>query len=643
MKEKDKEFLDLLSVVTPDSGWNVAEAYLASYSLDLKALGLTLMAMAGTWEQDGESPKRIDAIKAIDSMRGKVHVVVQPTRTKTPDSNTPKILHLLDQFCHEYKSDLDFPHSWHPKIALVKFMPPENHSSRKRIKRPQPKWRLWIGSKNLTLTKNLDLGVVIDGEPSRKSTNAPDIAKLATTISQQASLPGKHQETLLAELDKVQWKLPRGLTLQQIALLRPEDREHRDYPKIPRHVKEILLVSPFLDIATLKHFNDAGNKQTQRTLVSTRTELDRLKETGDWNPHNYQLHTLPTAVMPKSLDNSEDATDQQLADELQNEVTENLTLGLHAKFILACTPNSYLLWMGSINATKRGWRRNAEVLGEFKISKSIYLQLRTIIDDAVNIDDKQLEIDYEQPEEDSSLEAEQKLRDAHAAIESWITKQPLQLEQVNNTFILEANIDLHKLKLVRPVTVKCGMQGSELATWPAGATQLTLGDWSTIELNKRTANIHFQLSYNGKTKSFITKSKFTSLEVEKRDRSAFSRYLTPNAFLELIFWDLSGTRRGSGGGSWDQANGVATETNIPSTGRSGTTIDDKLPTVDMLLKAWAIDRTVLDRVEHHVKTMRNLITASSTKWTEDEKTRIDMFAKTFEQIKEGLKKKPCQR
>lgn len=635
-KESEKDFLVLLSVVTPDFGWNVDGAYLASYSLDLKALGLTLMAMAGTWEQDGESPTRIDAIKAIDCMRGKVHVVVQPTRTKTPDSNTPKILHLLDQFYHEYKSDLDFPHSWHPKVALVKFMPPEKHSSRKRIKRPQPKWRLWIGSKNLTLTKNLDLGVVIDGEPSRKTTNAPGVAKLAATISQQASLPEKHQEQLLEELDKVQWKLPRDLTLKQIALLKPENRERRDYPKIPKHAKEIVLVGPFLDIATLKHFNNTGNKQTRRKLVSTRTELDRLKDTGDWDPRNYQLHVLPTAIMPTSLDNSDKPTNQQLADELQNEVTEHITLGLHAKFILVRTPDSYLLWMGSINATQRGWHRNAEVLGEFAISKTLYFKLRAIIDDTVKIDAEQLENDDGQLEEDSSSEAEQKIKDAHARIESWITRHPLQLEQVNNNFILNANHDLHKL--ARPVTVKCGMQGSDLATWPAGTTQLILGNWSTIELNKRTANIHFQLSYNGKTKSFITKSKFTSLEVEKRDRSAFSEYLPPNAFLELIFWDLSGTRRGPGGGSWDQANGVATETRIPTTGHSRTTIDDKLPTVDMLLKAWATDRTILDRVEHHVKTMQDLRKERNTNWTADDKIRIDLFAKTFEQIKEGLKR-----
>ena len=46
MHKDQKNYLDLLTVVTPDAGWKVEEAFLATYSLDLQALGMMLMAMA---------------------------------------------------------------------------------------------------------------------------------------------------------------------------------------------------------------------------------------------------------------------------------------------------------------------------------------------------------------------------------------------------------------------------------------------------------------------------------------------------------------------------------------------------------------------------------------------------------------------
>ena len=62
---KDPVYADLLSVMTPEDGWNVDVAVLASYSLDFTALGLMLMSMAGVWEQDGKRPSKTDFARAL--------------------------------------------------------------------------------------------------------------------------------------------------------------------------------------------------------------------------------------------------------------------------------------------------------------------------------------------------------------------------------------------------------------------------------------------------------------------------------------------------------------------------------------------------------------------------------------------------
>jgi len=656
MQKDQKNYLDLLTVVSPDPGWHVQEAYLATYSLDLRALGMMLMAMAGTWRQEGNDPKRMDAVKAIDSMRGKVHVVVNPTRIKALGKSPPEILHLLDQFYHEYKSNLKTPHSWHPKIILVKFETDKRPTKTGKKQKKQPAmWRLWFGSKNFTLTKNLDLGIVFEGQKGPNRTNIPGVATAAQHIAKEAKRPSAEQDRLRTELDLVKWKLPVGITGKcAIELFLPTDKQ-RGYPEIPKGAKELILVSPFLDVETLKHFGKTSNTDsTKRILISTRPELERFeaKECLGRFDETYSHHDAVLTGVTTDVGEIDKAEDDRLTADEREEVDEEYAIGLHAKFLLVRTRHFHSLWLGSANATQRGWMRNVEVMGEFSISKTLYQRLwHGIRDNANPIEDhEELEFDGE---DNTQATPTEKIENARREMETRIRIRSLVLEEKDNELMLLVPFRISEFAEHSDLVVKCGLatcDSRDLIEWKNHDNNtLSLGPHSDIKTHKRTANVTIQLACKDKTTSFITKAKYKSLNYLDRDRAAYEEYLNPETFLEMVFWELSGTRQGLGGGEWD---GTRVSGADPSESRGLTFTVERLPTVDMILKAWSVDETVLDRVKYQIefagkifesKRNENSATALNDKDKErlqrsdEARAKLQKFVQTFHKLEKGLR------
>src|SRR3954467_7861342 len=87
-------FTDLLR---PSDGWRTEHALLSTYSADLVVIVTALLALTGCDLDYRRTGSRVELVKAIEALRGRVCVLAQSGRVTIP--NTPRpILKLLDKF-----------------------------------------------------------------------------------------------------------------------------------------------------------------------------------------------------------------------------------------------------------------------------------------------------------------------------------------------------------------------------------------------------------------------------------------------------------------------------------------------------------------------------------------------------------------
>src|SRR6266566_10041305 len=86
-------FTELLK---PPDGWRTDHAILCTYSADLVVIVTSLLALSGC-DLEGRTPSRVELVRAIEELRGRVRVLAQERRVSTPGAPVP-ILRLLDRF-----------------------------------------------------------------------------------------------------------------------------------------------------------------------------------------------------------------------------------------------------------------------------------------------------------------------------------------------------------------------------------------------------------------------------------------------------------------------------------------------------------------------------------------------------------------
>jgi hypothetical protein len=105
-------FTDLLR---PADGWRTEHAVLTTYSADLVVIVTTLLALTGCDLDHRRTGSRVELVKSIEALRGRVCVIAQHGRVTIP--NTPRpILKLIDKFLRTVETD-ESQSSWHPKLV----------------------------------------------------------------------------------------------------------------------------------------------------------------------------------------------------------------------------------------------------------------------------------------------------------------------------------------------------------------------------------------------------------------------------------------------------------------------------------------------------------------------------------------------
>ena len=192
-----------LDELRPERLESVRLALFATYSIDLSAVAATLLALIGR-NNDKGSGTAVDFAQAIDTLRDKVRIIIQRGHIARPIA-LPRIAGILDQFIVEQRHD-ERSRSWHPKIALVAYDGPSGKA----------RWKLWIGSRNLTRSQDLDAGILLEGTEKRGKgrVRLTGVGAMGATLAQHALRPDA--DAVAAELEALWWDAPAGFTLRAL-------------------------------------------------------------------------------------------------------------------------------------------------------------------------------------------------------------------------------------------------------------------------------------------------------------------------------------------------------------------------------------------------------------------------------------------
>jgi hypothetical protein len=511
----------------PPVGMRTGWALLTTYSAELRGVAAALLALAGS-ERENSGGTAMQLASAVQQLRGKVHVALQSGRLARPRGVRQKMGVMLDSFVYHVDRD-ERRSSWHPKIALVRFDALDEES-------PNPHWRLWIGSRNLTGSENLELGVVLE-QASAGGVEIEGLTNSLTWLATEVGLISRKVRKEMHELSSVRWLLPDEW--KQIAIRMHGQGADRNLPKAPDLVKELVIVSPFVDAATLRELSGWA-EDGKRHLISTRDALRKIVAETPEVLAGWSLSALSKPNYPEEKeDGPEGAEEDDSSDIEQDEV---LGFSLHAKLIAAlCGKKDVRIWMGSANATARGWSgRNVECVVEVLARSETWSGVSDLIGRAEPVSIQSLQSQIEAPD-DSAERLE-------AARKRIVRKWNVRLQHVGDIFSavsddpLDPNDD--------EIGVRVGMLSQPVVPWPKDAKAVAVGE---VRLARQSHFLQVCLLLGECSACWLMHCPMEPEMAAGRDAAAIAEALRPSELLKLWASELKDIRSEDEGPEWDGA------------------------------------------------------------------------------------------
>jgi len=251
-------------------GYELDSAIAATYTLDLNALLTVPVALCFHDTLEGEiQGERLALLEAIGQLKGRLRVFYQAGKIKHEGAYN-RLFALLEPWLKPIVPSGGVNSSFHPKFWLLRYT---------AAKLPV-RYRLIVLSRNLTFDRSWDLAVSLDGELGKRVASAAHSGWcefVGDLLSQAPEFaPG---QTMAAELAKIVWYGPKGMSNARLLAGGPEYGQPLD---IPESNDSILVVSPFLKdsagkVAALDWLADRA-LPGQRWLFSRAEELDDIGE-----------------------------------------------------------------------------------------------------------------------------------------------------------------------------------------------------------------------------------------------------------------------------------------------------------------------------------------------------------------------------
>ncbi len=595
--------LSYLEALRPGPEETVDLALLSSYSADLGCIGAALLALAGR-DNDSGGGTALDFAEAVQRLRGKTRVLVQRGRLARM-RRTPRVAAVLDQFVREVGLD-ESQGSWHAKAAFVRMRRSDGTHA----------WRLWLGSRNLTQCANLDLGLLLLSD-SRGGEAIEGLDELVGDLLRHADLPGASARTLAASAATLRWRAPAGTRVKRLRWS-PGGRK-MELPEPPPDAREVAIVSPFVDPGFLKRFS---RLPLRRSLLTTVAEVERL---GPALPSFDALLTLdapnaPAADAIADTDTDTDAPAHAAGDGLEDERSSQ---GLHAKALFFKCAKQRCLWLGSANATQRGWDgRNAEVMALLAIDERVEQGLRALLGSArVTPPRSQARVAEAEAEQTQALEQ------ARAQVAArWAAELAFEPERTRLFQAPGGAESPHPDAADLVLQVAC-LQGA-WQVWPRGQGEVAL---EAVPAAERSEFVQLRLSQGGSALSWLQRARAQPCLDEDRDNAAFVRFLGTRGFLAWLAALLEGDEDGQGSGDWTVEEKRQRDAGDLDKGR-----DACLPTLEGMLAAWSRDRERFEQVGQRVERYLSALSRHAESQSAEEAALLAQFRTLWDTLADGL-------
>ena len=512
---KNVQGLSYLTAIRPDPGWETDLCLVTSYSSDMVVLVATMLALAGL-DDDRGSGSKVDFASAHEKLSGRLRFLVQAGRMSAPKVKQA-ILGIMDRFVCEIKHD-ERVRSWHPKLTLVRYVNPNQELVQ---------WRFWIGSRNLTRDNSYDLGLLLVANPDEEGAQVPGIGDIGNFLSETAGFTQQTRTSIRSELERASWVAPVGINLRQIEFR--HDGVLAGLPKIPEGLAELLVVSPFLDGRVIRSLGKLGSATTKRLLLSSRSSLSVLLHQSQQPMKGFeQLLYMDAPDIDAEISEAEKGQEE----------AEQIFRGLHAKLICAKLQQGARVWLGSANATTRGWQgSNTEAIAVLDVSDELYDELREFVSKGRILSEDDL--DSVEPDLHEGLleEARKKI------VSEWKTRLVFE----NGVPLLTSETALNPG--IPNVNMKVGLLTSNTVNCPRDVKSLNLPPVPTYQF---TEFVLVQLSIDEFNTEWVQKVDLVDGIPKDRDQRALARHLSPRIFLEWIRSLLHSDYVGDGGGRWDE-------------------------------------------------------------------------------------------
>jgi hypothetical protein len=557
------------AMLRPPEGWETDYAFLATYSADLVSVVTSLLALAG-YELEGERPgSRIELVKTIEALAGRVRVVAQTGRVLIPHRSRP-ILKLLDKFVRTVAADENLS-SWHPKAAFVRFQNRDDDTD--------TQWRVWLGSRNLTRALNWEAGLVLVSRSDGKGQSIDGLAAAGEVLAFQADITMAPAKSVRTELAKLTWECPQGSKVEWVRMFGPNLAA--GLPKPLADPDRVFVISPFLDLTTVRDVATWGHAKTKRALVSTSIELQRLKNNNAAALNGFgDLKIQPLPDLPAECTDLRDDDNSSVFELAESE--EMPPAGLHAKLLYAAKGARRQLWLGSANATMRGWRgRNFEIVAQLAIARDTVEALEEFIAKCDQFKPGTALSETDADEE--ALEEARKLLSVHWPLRQTFGENQLEILAQEPPPLPDSSIAL-----------EIAVLGGVWNGWPAGAERVLLMNFQEWQ---RSDFLQLRVLLGDRVCAWVQIVPCEPPPDDARDRGLIAEYLDPRTFLLWLRSVLNDDAAYAGGGDWDAESPAS---GAPS-GATDHLASGLMPTIEEILRSWARDRSAFLSADLKVK------------------------------------------
>lgn len=553
----------------PADGWRAKDAVLSTYSFDLSVVALALLALSGCELDNTKRGSRVELVKALDALRGKVRVIAQQARGTIPNTQL-YVLKLLDRFVKTVELD-ESEGSWHPKVALCRYARLDDDSDQQ--------WRLWVGSRNLVRAMNWEAGLGLISRGDGKGQTVEGLARLGRELAARANLKALDPIQVESELGGLTWDCPAGTKVQELALYGPDFKS--GFPLKVQDARSVILMSPFLSRTFVRAASKWGKPEADRTLVSTEFELQRL-----WTSNNKifdgfrRLLTQPMPDLPG--ENAELLQEQNTVESELLDGEESAPGGLHAKVFYAASGTQRHLVLGSANATSRAWDgSNYEAVAALIPSRAAVEGLEEFIEQCAPWNSNLPSVDLD--EDEVALEM------VRRSLSNWTLKQRASGSEVEITAVVPPPVqDKFKLEIA--------LMNGAWNLWPKAMTSVRLKG----AFKDRSEFVQFRLSVNDKMSRWLQTTLCEPPPDDERDRAVIARYLDPRTFL-LWLRSILANEPKEGGGDWDGKD-IVYEPTKPTESHKDLSM---IPTVEEILRSWARDPSTFKMADEKVSQYLN--------------------------------------